>query len=162
MRVYLAGPISGLTYDGGQSWRTDAQHQLQALGIDAYSPLRAQSFLRSVGVLAATTISADPLGTAKAMTLRDRWDVQHADMVLMNLHGAVKPSLGSMIELGWANAWGVPVVAVMEPGNPHEHVMVSELVTFAVESLEQAIVVIAAVLSPHPEPVAALAEPGER
>jgi len=39
-RVYLAGPITGLTYNGATTWREDARSYLAAKGITAYSPMR--------------------------------------------------------------------------------------------------------------------------
>ena len=38
----------------------------------------------------------------KGIVTRDRWDVAKADVVLMNLVGATQVSIGTMVELGWA------------------------------------------------------------
>ena len=69
------------------------------------------------------------------------------DMVLMNLLGATKVSIGSMIELGWADAFRKPVVLVIEEGNCHMHAIVQEIAGFIVPTLDQGIEVVKSILS---------------
>ena len=152
--VYLAGPITGLTYDEGQDWRVDVACALSDLGITAYSPLRAKNYLRAIGVLdnAGSADSAylglNPLSEPKGITTRDRFDCMGKDMVLANFLGATQVSIGTCIELGWADAARVPIVAVMEEDNLHRHAMVNEVAGFIVTTLEEAVGVIQAVLLP--------------
>lgn len=152
--VYLAGPITGLTYDEGQDWRDVAKEALQRDCIDAYSPLRAKNYLRAIGVLdsAGTPDSAylglNPMSEPKGIMTRDRFDCMKRDMVLANFLGAKQVSIGTCIELGWADAARVPIVAVMEEDNIHRHAMVNEAAGFIVPTLEGALEVIRAVLLP--------------
>jgi nucleoside 2-deoxyribosyltransferase len=152
--VYLAGPITGLTYDEGADWRLHVGGQLLAHGIAAYSPLRAKHYLRAIGVLDnagqpdSAYLGLNPLSEPKGITTRDRFDCMGKDMVLANFLGATQVSIGTCIELGWADAARVPIVAVMEEDNVHRHAMVNEVAGFIVGTLEEAVAVITAVLLP--------------
>jgi nucleoside 2-deoxyribosyltransferase len=75
----------------------------------------------------------------RAAILQDKFDVVHCSAVLMNLTGAVGPSIGTMVELGWADAIGKPVVVVMDVGNPHDHGFVTTLAMTVVKTLEEGI-----------------------
>jgi hypothetical protein len=44
--VYLAGPISGLNYDGATEWRIGFAGALAEVGIKGLSPMRAKEYLR--------------------------------------------------------------------------------------------------------------------
>jgi len=152
--VYLAGPITGLTYDEGQDWREYARLELKHHGIVAWSPLRSKTYLREIGVLdnAGTPDSAyiglNPMSEPKGITQRDRFDTQRSDVVLMNLLGAKAVSIGTMIEAGWADSARVPLVVAMEEDNIHRHAMLNEVAGFIVTSLPEAIAVVKAILTP--------------
>lgn len=152
--VYLAGPITGLTYDDGNEWRESVIRDLEDVGIRGFSPLRAKNFLREIGVLdaAGTPDSAymglNPLSEPKGITARDRFDCTRCDMVLMNLLGATRISVGTMIEAGWADGARRPIVVAMEEDNIHRHAMLNELAGFIVPTLEEAVAVVKAVLLP--------------
>ncbi len=144
-RVYLAGPILGCSYEGCTDWRLEAAAQLRAHGIEAVDPMRAKEFLRQYPVVGGEH-AEHTLTTAKAITSRDRFDVMRCDMVLMNLLGATRVSIGSMIELGWADAHRKPVVLVAEPQNLHDHGMVREIAGFHTHILEEGVAIVRAVL----------------
>lgn len=152
--VYLAGPITGLTYDDGQDWRHYAKAWLEAEGIDGFSPLRAKTHLRALGVLdnAGTPDSAyiglNALSEPQGITARDRFDCMGRDLVLVNFIGAERVSVGTCIELGWADAARVPLVVAMEADNIHRHAMVNTVSGFIVDSLDEALAVSKAVLLP--------------
>ena len=40
--VYLAGPITGLTYDGATDWRHAVAADLNSVGIKGLSPMRGK------------------------------------------------------------------------------------------------------------------------
>lgn len=76
---------------------------------------------------------------------RDRFDVRTADALLINLLGAPRVSIGTMVELGWADAYRIPVVTVMDPDdklNPHAHDFVRILSGTVVDTLDKAIDII--------------------
>ena len=148
--VYLAGPISGCSYGGCTEWRDGIIQALAVYDIKGLSPMRGKDYLSYL-----TDISADgkdyealsPLSTSRGVMTRDRFDTQRCDVVLLNLLGASRVSIGSMIEVGWADSVRTPIVCVMEPtGNPHEHMMLSEAVGYRVPTLEEAVAVCLSIL----------------
>ena len=152
--VYLAGPITGLTYDEGSDWRVAVKEELADHGIEAFSPLRAKEYLRVYGQLdsAGTTKSKylghHPLSDPPGIVARDRNDCTRKDMVLVNFLGAEIVSIGTCIELGWADAARVPIVIVMEEDNIHRHSLVNQLAGYITTDLEDALAIVKAVLLP--------------
>lgn len=153
--VYLAGPITGLTYDEGSEWRADAIEDFNDAGIDAYSPLRAKQYLRAFGELSAKDQTGKynydgvhPLSSDRGIMTRDRHDVTSRDMMLVNLLGATRVSIGTCIEIGWADAARKPIVIVMEDDNVHRHAMLEEAAGFRVHTLTEAIEIVKAILIP--------------
>jgi nucleoside 2-deoxyribosyltransferase len=135
--IYLAGPITGLSYEGATSWRQYAIEKLKP--IFGLSPMRGKDYLLDKQCLAAEGYSDTVLSTPKAITARDRFDCQRADLLIINLAGAQRISIGTMIEIGWADSKRIPIILVMERGNVHEHAMVSETCNFIVNTLDEAI-----------------------
>ena len=150
--VYLAGPITGSTYNECTDWRITARDELKAANITAFSPMRAKEYLAQLKTISGTGEEYFNLGvvsTPRGVITRDRFDTQRVDIVLVNLLGAKQVSIGTMIELGWADSARRPIVCAIEPsGNPHEHMMVSELIGYRVTTLEEAIYICKAVLLP--------------
>jgi nucleoside 2-deoxyribosyltransferase len=147
-KVYLAGPITGLSYGDSTDWREFAKASLADAGIDGFSPMRAKDYLLQEKILSDDYADLSVLSTGKGITTRDRWDTTTADLVLVNLLGADKVSIGTVIEVAWADLSRTPVVAALEPGNVHEHSMLLDAVGFRTASLEEALHVAKAVLLP--------------
>lgn len=144
--VYLAGPISGLSWDAATDWRDYAKTNFLP-HIVGLSPLRGKDYLSQEKVL-GKTYPDTLMSNARTINSRDRFDTKRADLVLMNLLGAKTVTIGTMIEIGWANMAGVPIVLMMEKeGNVHEHPMVRECSGFFAETLEQGVAIVNAVLS---------------
>lgn len=156
-KVYLAGPIAGQTYDQSEDWRNFVAGALPK-EIVPYSPLRGKEFLREAGVLGKGSYDENPLSTSKGVLTRDRNDVQSSDCVLINVLDAKKVSIGTIMEMAYADAYRVPVVLVMEPGNPHEHVMFDEAATYRTDSLHDAIDLVTYLLLPGKSPASQEAE----
>lgn len=147
LKAYLAGPISGLSYDAAEDWRRRARAGL-APEIAAYSPLRAQApVLRDQGRLQGS-YEENVLTSARGILARDHWDCRTADLVLVNLLGAATVSIGTVLEIAWAHAYGKPLVVAIEPGNCHQHPMLSRLIDYPVASLSEAVAVARAILLP--------------
>jgi nucleoside 2-deoxyribosyltransferase len=154
-RVYLAGPISGLNYEGAEGWRKYVKSQIETgakYPVQALSPLRAQEHLRDVGIFTdhakETERLACPMSTPRGLFVRDRYDAMNCDVLFVNLLGATKESKGTILELGWADSKGTPIVVAIENdgSNPHEHAMINELIGFRCTSLDQAINVTKSIL----------------
>jgi len=146
-KVYLAGSISGLSYDEAVRWREAFADRLRGRGIDCYSPMRAKTFLEGRDRIEGS-YDRHPLATDRAITGRDRHDCMTSDLIVFNFIGALKASVGSCIELGWADAFRKPAILVIDEGNPHDHPMVRELCAWHVGSLQVAADVCEAVLLP--------------
>jgi nucleoside 2-deoxyribosyltransferase len=145
--VYLAGPITGLTFNGANDWRADVQRRLKA-PIVGLSPLRCKQYLSKERAVASMGYEGHPLSTPQGITSRDRFDCQRADVVLFNFLDAERVSVGTCIEIGWADSARRPMVAVMEPGNLHDHAIVRAAVPFVVGSVDEAVDLIHAILLP--------------
>ena len=144
MYVYLAGPISGCSYGGATDWREAVKRELANRGIMGVSPMRGKHYLlqeTSIGDSYANEV----LSCQKGITARDRWDCQRCDLVLANFIGAQRVSIGTVMELGWADAARRPIIVAMEEGNVHDHAMVREVAGFIVPTLEQAVQVVKAI-----------------
>lgn len=148
--VYLSGPITGCTYEGCTDWRDFARQFLAEFGVDGLSPMRGKEFLRGKGTITdgMQEVISNFMSQDAAIVTRDRWDTTRCDFMLVNLLGAERVSIGTMIELGWADAARVPVVLVMEPsGNIHEHAFVRQLSGYRVDTLEAGLDLLLAALA---------------
>lgn len=148
-RVYLAGPISGLTYDGAQDWRNVAKTELAKYNVKAVSPLRAKDYLRGIPALTKDCAgygSLNCMSSPRGIMTRDHYDATTSDALLVNLLGAKDVSIGTVMEIAWGWDNGLPVVVAMEEsGNVHEHAMISEAIGFRVTTLQEAIKVVVAI-----------------
>jgi nucleoside 2-deoxyribosyltransferase len=140
--VYLAGPITGLTFDGAQDWRNEAAKALNSDKVETLTPLRGKSHLRADGVLhnGAKPYSkgaADVITSSKGITRRDMYDTTRASCVLANLSKTDKVSIGTVMELAWAYNHQIPLVLVMDKDNIHDHAMVQECATYIVPTLAE-------------------------
>lgn len=149
--VYLSGPITGLTFAGATDWRQYAIESLAADGIVGISPMRAKDYLAALNAPISghgrEYVKMGVLSTPQAVVTRDRFDTQRADVMLMNLVGADRVSIGTMVEIGWADAARVPIIGIIEPsGNVHDHMFVNNMIGFRVETLDEGLAVAKAIL----------------
>jgi len=149
--VYLAGPITGLTYDGATDWRHAVAADLNSVGIKGLSPMRGKDYLAALkGPISGTGEEYAHLGVLslpRGVMTRDRFDATRCDVLLVNLLGATAVSIGTVLEIGMADVVRTPIVCAMEPsGNPHEHMMISEAIGYRVPTLADAVHVVKAIL----------------
>lgn len=137
--LYLAGPIGGQTHSGATEWRDYVTEKLDGI-IDCYSPLRAKKFAHGT-TFTGSYPQGDPLWTDQGITTRDRLDVMRCDGLIVNFSGVTKVSIGTCIELGWADAWRKPVIIVMEAQNVHNHCMVRNIAGYIVNDIDEAIAI---------------------
>lgn len=137
-RCYLAGPISGVGWKAAASWRRLAAERLAQYGIEAIDPLRHTEMLS--GEKALKSAYPEWLWTQeRAIVHRSFYDVRRSQVVLANVLGARERSVGTIAEVAVAYEHHIPVVLVVEEGNPHGHPFLLELVTVVTESLDEAI-----------------------
>ncbi len=149
--VYLAGGIAGLRGAEATDWRLDAAAALDIRDIECLDPMRAKAALSGQARISTDFNDYKDCGaffTSKGIMTRDFNDVKRCDALLVNLLGAEKPSLGTIMELAWAFALQKPaVIAIEASGNPHDnHPMIFEAMPFRVTTLDEAIDSVAIVL----------------
>lgn len=147
--VYTAGPITGVSYSGCTEWRDQLRDQLDK-SILTLSPMRGKQFIeeRSRGGVVAMAYEASALASVKGINTRDFFDCQRADAIFVNFLGAEKVSIGTVMEIAWARAFGKPVVCVMEKNNVHNHSMLNYACGYIVETLEEGVEVLHSLLLP--------------
>src|SRR3982751_2947354 len=127
MKVYLSGPVTGLVYEDAVDWRQSVTQQLEHWDLRAIDPMRGKEFLAGKGELSAQCDQHPAHGAREVMT-RDHFDTINANVVLVNFLGAQRVSIGTVMEIAWAWDRRIPVVAAIEPGNIHDHAMVTEAI----------------------------------
>lgn len=146
--VYLAGPVTGLTYSGATDWREYVTRGLDP-DITAYSPLRAKYYLAGLTTIEDSHGDLHVMSTPKAIYARDLYDCRTRDLIFVNMLGATRVSIGTVMEIAWGAAFNKPVVLVMEEkNNLHEHSMLKEACMYRVETLDEGIFVTRALLLP--------------
>lgn len=146
--VYLAGPITGLSFTQAYEWRKTASLAL-APEIDCASPMRGQMHLADETQIKHTYIG-NPFTSQRGIMVQDHYDVCRSTAILVNLIGVPAKSAGSIMELGWAWDKHKPVVAIMEDdGNPHDgHPMILETFSFRCNDLLKGIDIIRRLVIP--------------
>lgn len=128
-KIYLAGPMTGHSFDEANDWRRDATGALAMVEIETLSPMRGESYLQP------GTIPHTP-----GIPARDRNDIATCDAVLMNLlEMGSRVSIGTMIELGWADMLRKPVILVRRADCLSQHVMVNAMLSWDVRTLNEGI-----------------------
>ena len=124
-KVYLAGPISGHSYNSVNDWRQEAKDYLWQFQICGYSPMRGKSYLSKEEML-ADSYSDYTMSSINGINVRDYNDVKTSDVVLVNfLNCGDRVSIGTVMEIAWARAFQIPIVIVMEADNIHRHGMLT-------------------------------------
>jgi len=146
-KVFLSGPISGLTYDGSEAWREEFE-ALVGPEITCLSPLRAKHFLRPHGAIEQSYGEVSTLSSDRGIMTRDHYDCARADLVVCNLSGVNRVSIGTVMEVAWAFAYRKPLVMIMEPGSVHDHPMIREAISFRAKDVAEAAALVRAILLP--------------
>lgn len=142
--AYLAGPITGVSYAGTTEWREAAIERLAQSGIKGLSPMRGKVYLEKFSEVPDHVDHV--LSTMAGITARDRFDCLRCDVLLVNFIGATKVSIGTCMEIAWADSRHTPIVIAMEEGNPHWHSMVRQCAGFITPTLDQALTAVEAIL----------------
>jgi nucleoside 2-deoxyribosyltransferase len=146
--VYLAGPITGLTYGNATEWRKLVKDAMPS-HISTLSPMRGKQRLELLkDEQIKMSYEDNPLTSEKGINTRDYYDVMRCDALFVNLLGAQKVSIGTVMEIAWARTTQKPVILVMEKGNVHDHAMLRYACGFIVSTLEEGIEVLKTVIGP--------------
>lgn len=140
-KVYLAGAITGLSYAGAVDWRERVKKELEHVGYICFSPMRGKEALKDVTCFTPFGYELEQGGaTNHNIYRRDNYDVHRADIVLVNLAGATRVSIGTMFEIAWAQQAGKFVLTIIDDEtNPHNHAFVYEGSSMIVKSVDDAV-----------------------
>jgi len=144
--VYLAGPIANQTYTECTGWRQHVMDNTED-AITCLSPLRSKGYLKDQGILDGT-FNNWHLSTQRGIYARDKFDCHRADLVFVNLLGSKKVSMGTCMEIAWAAQNNTPIILIMEKGNIHDHPMIKEACPFIVDTLDEGVSLVHALLLP--------------
>jgi len=127
MKIYTAGPISGQSYEQVMNRYKEQVKILSGIGYEVICPMTGKSYLRTELEFKAKGYEKYPLSTNHAIKERDRWMVGSADIVLVDFsscNGIV--SIGSCMELAWADELKKHSIVVMDKDNIHQHCFILE------------------------------------
>jgi nucleoside 2-deoxyribosyltransferase len=141
--AYLAGPITNAgSFELATNWRYQVGLWLEDMEIGSYSPMRGKGFLKNNWKLKLDGSYDHILSTSKAIVNRDYFDIMRSDVMLVNLLGTDRASIGSCIEFGWAHGNDTPIVMVVGEHNIHQHAMLKEMATFITADLEEGVALV--------------------
>lgn len=142
MYVYLAGGIKGLTYEEATRWRGIASCMLSDASngkITCLDPLRFQEFRDKGSEEIDSHDNAVALSSSRFLTDQDRFDVARADLILANFLPSREISIGTVMEIAWADAHRKPVIIAAREDDPHwVHPMLRQCVTHRFGTIEEA------------------------
>lgn len=112
-KVYLAGSIRGLSYEEATQWRIDATTYLGKYGIECISPMRNKGLLVKEKKI---TNAYDMEGgyTPAELYRRDKFDIIHSDIILVNLLHTKNTPIGTTFELAWGTLLDKYCVVVVD------------------------------------------------
>jgi nucleoside 2-deoxyribosyltransferase len=117
--IYLAGPITGLSWKDATEWREDLVNRYNDISTSrskyvALSPLRGKHYLKNETEI-KDSYSNFLMSTAKAVNSRDMFDVSRSNLIIVNLLNTTKISIGTVLEIGAAFALKKPIITIIEP-----------------------------------------------
>lgn len=137
MKIYLSHPIAGLSVAKVLDYYEVLIEKLRPY-YSVLSPMSGKDYLRAEDGSRPMGYH-HPLSTDRAIIGRDYWMVHQADVVLVDLMGAERISIGCMMELAWAYHERKHTVLVMEAGNLHHHLFVFQAADVTYPSLDDAV-----------------------
>lgn len=154
-KVYLSGPITGLTYDDARfGWRKEVEVALWGTGATVLSPMRHEGHLAEMkGAMSEKALAKFQkhnnhfFSQHKMIVAKDLLDIDESTIVLTNFLGAKAVSKGTIAELGYAYARGKTIITVMEDGNPNDGPFTREMSDTILDNIEDAIIVVKSLLS---------------
>lgn len=145
--IYLAGPITGLTFGACTDWREYVKTKLMGSCIECFSPMRGKEYLKNEEYIKSSYKNITT-STQKGIMTRDRFDTTQCDILVVNLLEAQKVSIGTVMEIAWADMLRKPIILIMEKDNIHDHPMLNEAAGFTVNNLDEAVDLIKIILNP--------------
>lgn len=127
--LYLAGPISGLTYKEANydrsSW--EAKQEFKSAGWTGLNPLDGYEELEGKGVLNVWFEDDIPDSSPEQAVHSDLRMIDTCDAVFANYSREKGRSLGTSAEIGYAFARNKPIVTLLPEGSANDHPFIVEL-----------------------------------
>lgn len=146
--VYLAGPIMGCTSFEANDWRQWCDAALVDHGIVGVSPLRCEPL---IGERYSNQHSDKRFGDPRAIAAKNKFDVINCDITLAYLpkpeYPKIMPSLGTIGEIFWADAYDKRVILVSNDPVVLSHPVIDAAVDWKLDTLQEAMDVCIGVLS---------------
>lgn len=141
-RIYLAGPMAGLTIQEADAWRSDLIYGPDADHFEFVSPCRNKESLAGEGTLTHHGYDDHFMCSEHTVFHRDTHDVRSCDGLLVNFLGSKKVSVGTVFEMSLAWELRKPVVAVGLIGSPYDHIFTRQASSATPETMEEGMMVI--------------------
>lgn len=123
LRVYLGGPIEGLTYEQAVDWRTRCIFEFRSYSnVSFYDPMSGKQHLIGTGPITSGSSKVKNHFTSKndSVFYRDVTEVRRCDILLVNLSHLNGGSTGTFFEMGFAYGLG-KLIIVVGAGKKAEH-----------------------------------------
>jgi len=133
MKIYLAKPISGYSYEQIVNYYIQTSDILKSCGYDVLYPMIGKSYLRNEMKFKAEGYD-NPVSTNHAITERDRWMVSISDIMYADLTESKFASIGCIAELAWGHDKGKHTLVSMEKDNIHRHAFILEMADIIFET----------------------------
>ena len=148
--IYLAGPIAGLNETEATTWR-DEVHEKFPYNIVGISPLRCEPLKE--GMTYTEPGAVDPMWSdPRAIAAKNWLDTESADLVLAYLPKEMndrRPSIGTIIEIGWAIGLRKPLIVVSDDDYVLEHPLIQRNASWRFDNLDDAVEVITGLFSDY-------------
>ena len=138
MKIYLARSISGLSYAEVMEEYRKTTKLLSPFYV-ILNPMTAKGHLKSEVEFASYGKYTHPVSVGHAIYERDKWMVSTCDVLLADLSGTTKVSIGVMMELAWAALLGKHTVLILPEENIHTHTFVRESADVVFTDYDEAI-----------------------
>lgn len=143
--IYLAGPITGFTWEMALAWREKCRERLRRVGFKTISPLDSQKERipedkTQLVVAPKREDAALPIEfTGSGIVTADEFYIRKADFLLCNFENSTVISPGTIWEMGLA--WGLNkmIVSVIPPNNIHNNVFTRRRSHVFVPDLDEAL-----------------------
>lgn len=146
-KVYLAGPITGKTYQEARyGWRQELADLLIG-DVHVLSPMRHEGHLAEIQGPLNKSYPTHLFSHSKMIVAKDFLDIDESTIVVANFEPATKISIGTLVELGYARAKDKTIVVIMPDGNMHDHPFVREVAAVVVPDVATAATIVGSLLS---------------
>ena len=144
MNVYLAGPVSGLSYKEATEWRKTWSEELEPIGINCLDPMAGIS--EEDFKAYEDDCYRGGLLSEEAVTARDYLYLSRSRLIVMNTLQTPTISVGCAIETGWARALDIPMLWLER--DPWDHAMLNVQKDFIATSHDYGINMVIDILLP--------------